>query len=76
MAQTACIAINKAIKRTGKKFIAISCHYDILEWLQPDWVLDTNDMKSFFMTAHDMKSNLKSGLVGEKNGKSLSVITI
>lgn len=76
VAQTACIAINKAIKRTGKKFIAISCHYDILEWLQPDWVLDTNDMKSFFMTAHDMKSNLKSGLVGEKNGKSLSVITI
>ena len=42
VAQTACIAINKAIKKTGKKFVAVSCHYDILDWLQPDWVFDTN----------------------------------
>lgn len=48
VAQTACIAINKAIKRAEKKFVAVSCHYDILDWLQPDWVLDTKDMKSFF----------------------------
>lgn len=28
---------------------AISCHYDILEWLEPDWVFCTDDM-SFKMT--------------------------
>ena len=76
VAQTACIAINKAVKRSGKRFIAVSCHYDILEWLQPDWVLDTNDMRSFFTNAHDRRNNLQSKNVGVMNGKSLGVITI
>lgn len=31
-------AVAKTVRRYGKKFIAISCHYDIEEWLQPDWV--------------------------------------
>ena len=22
-------------------FVAVTCHYDILDWLEPDWVLDT-----------------------------------
>lgn len=38
-------AMAKAIRRTKKKFIAVSCHYDILEWLCPDWIFDTNEMK-------------------------------
>lgn len=76
IAQTACIAINKAIKRTEKKFIAVSCHYDILNWLQPDWVYDTNKGEYFFMTAHDNKKTSLSKNVGVKNGASLGVITI
>lgn len=76
VAQNVCIAINKAIKRTDKKFIAVTCHYDILEWLQPDWVFDTNKMTSFFMIAHDLKRNLQSENVGEVNGKFLGDIII
>lgn len=76
VAQTASMAINKAIHRTNKKFVAVSCHYDILEWLQPDWVFDTNEMRSFFIQARDPKNRLKFGNAGEKNGKSLGVITI
>lgn len=76
VAKTACIAINKAIKKTGKKFIAISCHYDILDWLQPDWVFDTNTMQSFFGTSHDRANNMKSENAVVANGKSLSVIII
>ena len=76
VAQTACIAINKAIKKTDKKFIAVSCHYDILNWLQPDWVYDTNTGKYFFMTAHDSEKILQSKNVGVKNGVNLGVITI
>jgi len=37
-------AISKAIK-SGKidcRFVAVSCHHDILEWIEPDWVLDVN----------------------------------
>lgn len=76
VAQTASMAINKAVHKTNKKFVAVTCHYDILEWLQPDWVFDTNEMRSFFMIAHDLKNNLKSKNVGATNGKSLGVITI
>ncbi len=35
-------AVSKSI-RSGKikrKFIAVTCHYDVVEWLEPDWVLD------------------------------------
>ena len=33
-------ALQKYIKKTNKKIILASCHYDILEWLQPDWIYD------------------------------------
>lgn len=33
-------AVAKAIRRLGRRFVAISCHYDIAQWLEPDWVLD------------------------------------
>lgn len=76
VAQTACIAINKAIKTTNKKFIAITCHYDVLEWIQADWVFDTNEMKSFFGISRVRKNAFTSKDASAANGKSLSVITI
>lgn len=76
VAETMCIATNKAIKRTGKKFIAVSCHYDIINWLQPDWVFDTNTMTTNFIQAHVQKNNFKSENVGVKNGRDLGVIII
>lgn len=76
VAATASVAINKAVHRTGKRFVAATCHYDVLEWLQPDWVFDTNDMKSFFMTARDLKNSSQFGSAGANNGKSLDVIII
>ena len=76
VAQTACIAINKAIKKTGKKFVAVSCHYDILDWLQPDWGFDTNKMQCFFGNAHDRKNNMKSENAIAVSGQNLGVIII
>lgn len=32
-------AISKAVRRKNKKVILLSCHFDILDWLEPDWVL-------------------------------------
>ena len=76
VAQTASLAISKAIKRTGKRFIAVSCHSDIIEWLEPDWVFNTNEMTGFFAKADILKKGTKSGNVGEKNGKSFGDIII
>jgi len=36
--------VKKYVVEKNKKFVAISCHYDIIEWLQPDWIFDTNKM--------------------------------
>jgi ABC-type Mn2+/Zn2+ transport system ATPase subunit len=76
IAQTSCIAINKALKKTNKKFIAVTCHYDILDWLQPDWVFDTNKMQCFFGNAHDHKKNIQLENAGSMSGQSLDVIII
>ena len=35
-------ALQKYIRRTNKKVILVSCHFDIMEWLQPDWVYSPN----------------------------------
>jgi GNAT superfamily N-acetyltransferase len=33
-------AIAKAVRRRGSKFIAVTCHYDVEAWLDPDWIYD------------------------------------
>jgi ABC-type Mn2+/Zn2+ transport system ATPase subunit len=48
--QVACIgsaAIQKFIRKQNKQFIAVSCHYDIEQWLEPDWVFDCNKMEFY-----------------------------
>ena len=42
VAKTASMALNKQIKkgRINRRFVAVTCHYDLIEWLQPDWILD------------------------------------
>jgi hypothetical protein len=40
VAQIGSAALAKAVRAGGKKFIAVSCHHDIEEWLQPDWKLE------------------------------------
>ena len=46
--QVACIgsaAIQKFIRKQDKQFIAVSCHNDIEEWLEPDWIFDCSKME-------------------------------
>jgi len=43
VAKSCSYAINRYIRKTNiQKMVFASCHYDIIEWLQPDWVFDTN----------------------------------
>lgn len=42
IAQIGAGAFAKAWRRTGGKVVLLSCHHDILDWVQPDWVLDTD----------------------------------
>ena len=37
-------AVQKYIRNVGRKFVAVTCHYDVTEWLNPDWVLEPATM--------------------------------
>jgi GNAT superfamily N-acetyltransferase len=34
-------AFAKAWRRTAGQAVLLTCHYDVLDWLEPDWVYDT-----------------------------------
>jgi len=42
VARSCSVAIKKYVDKRGiKNLVFATCHYDILEWLEPDWVYDT-----------------------------------
>ncbi len=45
IAKVSAFAISKAVRRSSKKFIAVTCHYDVVDWLDPDWVFCTDTMQ-------------------------------
>ncbi len=42
VAQVGAFAFQKAIRKTEKQFVAVTCHYDVEPWLEPDWVYDVS----------------------------------
>jgi GNAT superfamily N-acetyltransferase len=47
--------MQKAIRKTQKKFIAVTCHFDVEDWLLPDWVFNTDTMT--FQSFEGQKKN-------------------
>jgi len=46
VAKICCAAISKTLRRkNAPPFVAVSCHYDIIDWLDPDWVFDVSTMR-------------------------------
>jgi ABC-type polar amino acid transport system ATPase subunit/GNAT superfamily N-acetyltransferase len=44
VAQIGSYAMQKAIRKSDKQFIAVTCHYDVKDWLLPDWIFNTDTM--------------------------------
>lgn len=42
VAKAVCVAAAKHVRRAGSRFVAVTCHKDILSWLAPDWYFDTD----------------------------------
>ena len=65
-------------KNKGKKVVLLSCHYDIVEWLQPDWVYDVNTkvLKKKLKSGNDLKSKLTFSRSTEVIGSCLKSIII
>jgi ABC-type molybdenum transport system ATPase subunit/photorepair protein PhrA len=55
VAQIGSFAMQKAIRKTNKKFIAVTCHFDVEDWLLPDWVFNTDTM-----TFHSLEGQKKN----------------
>jgi ABC-type ATPase with predicted acetyltransferase domain len=76
IAKVSAYAIAKAVRRTSKQFIAVTCHYDILDWLEPDWTFCTDDMSFSKKKEHAQKSKSQSTGASEAYGDCLATITI
>lgn len=77
VAKIASCAISKAIKhQKDKKFVAVTCHYDVVDWLEPDWVFCTDTMQ--FDRKKELGRPLSSKFIGAALpcGKCFGNITI
>lgn len=79
IAKIGALAFSKGWRRNkGKKAVLLSCHYDIIEWLQPDWAYDTGT-KTFKKKAKSEPGQLSSWNFGRSTtltGQCLNRITI
>lgn len=79
VAQTTSIAVSRNIRKENKKFIAVTCHFDILDWLEPDWVFNTDTMTfilGVLSPKKDQQSSLKFSASTGRSGALLGNITI
>lgn len=37
-------AVQKYVRKHKRRFVAATCHYDVVDWLQPDWILEPATM--------------------------------
>jgi len=37
-------AVQKYVRKHKRRFVAVTCHHDVEDWLQPDWVLEPSTM--------------------------------
>lgn len=43
VAKVASHTVQKQARRMGRRLVLLSCHYDVIDWLQPDWILQPED---------------------------------
>lgn len=69
--------IGKFIRQRERNAIFISCHYDITDWLQPDWVIDCKEQTFYRPTSFKKKAlNLPYESAVKNLGTILSSFTI
>lgn len=76
VARMACIAISKGVRKSTKQLIVVTCHRDVVDWLEPDWVLDTDNMAFGKKKEPDSRLSSKSSELTLTFGECLGSITI
>jgi len=69
VAKVCSAAIAKGIRRGNLpcRFVAVTCHYDVAEWLEPDWVLDMATQ-----TLHRRAEKKESGVVEQRSSGAVN----
>ena len=76
VAKVASMAVSKAIRKQNKKFIAVTCHYDVIDYLEPDWIFNTDTMTFSFTTGDDLNKRSRLENATDQNGENLGSIII
>jgi ABC-type dipeptide/oligopeptide/nickel transport system ATPase subunit len=76
IAKVSAFAISKAVRRSTKKFIAVTCHYDVVDWLEPDWVFCTDTMEFSRKKESGRPLNSKSIGAAQTYGRYFGLIII
>ena len=77
IAKVSAFAISKAVRRQKeKRFIAVTCHYDVVEWLDPDWIFCTDTMEFDRKKENGRPLNSKSIGAANQLGRCFGVIII
>lgn len=79
IAKIGAMAFAKSWRRNkGKRVVLLACHYDIVEWVQPDWVYDTgtHTFKKKTKLEPGHRSSWKFGRSTPLTGSILNHITI
>jgi hypothetical protein len=70
-------AISKAVRaQPGKQFIAVTCHFDVIDWLEVDWVFNTDTMEFTRKKEDGRPLNFKFTGAAIMPGKCFGNITI
>lgn len=40
VASVACHSVQKFIRKNNRQLVAVTCHHDVIDWLQPDWIFE------------------------------------
>ncbi len=77
IAKVGSLAVSREVRRKNIKFIAVSCHSDIIEYLEPDWVFSTDEMQNLTLKKKDQNSMSRYSIHQTKvSGTFLKSITI
>lgn len=70
-------SVQKMFRKMDKKFVAVTCHKDLNEWLIPDWIYDTDEKVFFCQKKKETKDSiLRSEESQTKNGIFIKNIII
>ena len=77
-AQNMCKKFNQLLEKYNKRVVLVTCHFDILDWIKTDKVVDTTAKK--FQAFNQLKligrNEWKSEAYNDQCGTCLAVITI